>query len=199
MSAPHRTAFSVAFDVALLLAAAPAGVFPFLERRETIEAGFLCCNLHADGRSISDISYRDTGNRLVPVGTPMRLLGYGRHGAEVALADKVFQVNNDYSRDLDMPAFLHRYLVTQDPMIRIATFPAPIRDAIDNERVRVGMTREQVLMAVGYPVASYTPHLDADTWRFWLTDDAEFRVVFDAGFVRAIEADPKTRQRVVAE
>jgi hypothetical protein len=37
------------------------------------------------------------------------------------------------------------------------------------------MTREQVLMSVGYPVSSENRNLDK-TWRFWVSSFSEFRV-----------------------
>jgi outer membrane protein assembly factor BamE (lipoprotein component of BamABCDE complex) len=63
-----------------------------------------------------------------------------------------------------------------------------------------GMTREQVLMAVGYPVTSENPHLDARVWRFWLSSFAEFQVVVGAdGRVKEITTDPQTRNLVVMD
>jgi hypothetical protein len=61
------------------------------------------------------------------------------------------------------------------------------------------MTREQVLMAVGYPVSSENPNLDAKVWRFWLNSFAEFQVVFDGDRVKEITTDPQTRNLVVMD
>jgi hypothetical protein len=57
-----------------------------------------------------------------------------------------------------------------------------------------------VLMAVGYPVSSENPHLDAKVWRFWLGSFAEFQVVFGADDrVKDITTDAQTRNRVVMD
>jgi hypothetical protein len=62
------------------------------------------------------------------------------------------------------------------------------------------MTREQVVMAVGYPITSENPHLDAPDWRYWLHTFQEFRVFFDdAGLVREVRTDPDTRRIVVLD
>lgn len=162
--------------------------------------GFLCCNLRTDGSWISDINYQESGKRLIPVGTPARVTGYGRYRVHLELGGGKQSIGNDYSRDLDLGTFAQRYVVTQDPAAKIAGFPPKIRDAIKSARVTKGMTREQVFMAVGYPVSSENPQLDAPVLRFWLSSFAEFQVQFDqAGRVRDITTDPQTRNIVVLE
>jgi len=67
-------------------------------------------------------------------------------------------------------------------------------------RLTKGMSREQVLMAVGYPVSSENPNLDSKVWHYWLSSFAEFRVVFDdRGLVSEIQADADTREKVVMQ
>jgi hypothetical protein len=41
------------------------------------------------------------------------------------------------------------------------------------------MTREQVLMSVGYPVSSDVPNLASNVWTFSITDKVQYRVKFD--------------------
>ena len=41
--------------------------------------GFLCCNLRTDGSWASDSNYAESGKRIIPVGTPVRVTGYGRY------------------------------------------------------------------------------------------------------------------------
>ena len=72
-----------------------------------------------------------------------------------------------------------------------------IQDAIRSARVTPGMTRDQVAMALGYPVTSETPHLDLSTWRYWLWTLEGFRVLFDeTGLVSGVQARPELRDRV---
>ncbi|MEP6722031.1 MAG: hypothetical protein ABJA77_11330, partial [Variovorax sp.] len=61
-------------------------------------------------------------------------------------------------------------------------------------------TREQVAMAVGYPISSENPNLDAPTWRMWLGSFSEFQVRFDkSGRVSEVTTDPQTRNLVVMD
>ena len=65
------------------------------------------------------------------------------------------------------------------------------------DKLRQGMTREQVLMALGYPISSENPDLSADLWRYWMSSFAEFQVQFDGnGRVREITTDANTRNLV---
>jgi hypothetical protein len=162
--------------------------------------GYLCCNMRTDGEWISDSNYAENGKRVVPVGTPAKITGYGRYRVKVLLDGKKQEIGNDYSRDLDDEAFARRYIVTEDPKARIAGFPEKTQKAIASQRIHKGMTREQVLMSLGYPISSENPNLDAEMWRYWLSSFAEFQVMFDgAGRVSDITTDPQTRNRVWVE
>lgn len=159
--------------------------------------GFLCCNMRSDGSWISDSNYAENGKRVIPAGTPVQVTGFGRYRVNVIIDGKKQAIGNDYSRDLDDAAFAARYVPTVDPKAAIAAAPAKIRDAITSSRITKGMTREQVIIALGYPISSENPNLDSNLWRFWRSSFAEFQVQFDgAGRVQAITTDPQTKNLV---
>lgn len=179
-----------------LLAAAPLAALA----QPLPAPGYLCCNLRTDGSWISDINYAENGKRVIPLGTPVKATGYGRYRVYVELPDGKQAIGNDYSRDLALPEFAQRYIVATDPRQKLAGLSPKMRKAIETGRVMPGMTREHVLMAVGYPVSSENPHLDAKVWRFWLSSFAEFQVVFGADDrVREITTDQQTRNLVVMD
>lgn len=159
--------------------------------------GYLCCNLRSDGSWISDSNYAENGKRVIPVGTPVSITGYGRHRVNVRIDGEKQSIGNDYSRDIALGDFARRYVVTDDPAAKIATYPAKIQDAIKRAKITPGMSREQVLMSLGYPISSENPDLAADLWRYWMSSFAEFQVQFDGdGRVREITTDPNTRNLV---
>jgi hypothetical protein len=160
---------------AFLMSASQAGA-PAAEEKP---AGYLCCNMRTNGSWISDINYDEKGEKIIPVGTPLKVTGYGHYRVKVDINGKTQALGNDYSRDLDLVTFAKRYVVADDPTPIIATFPKKIQDAIFSARVTLGMTREQVLMSVGYPVSSENHHLEEKTWRFWVSSFVEFKVKFD--------------------
>jgi hypothetical protein len=151
------------------------------------------------GNSISDINYDEQGTRIVAVGTPARITAYDFRWFNLDLAGKPQRIKNDYSRNIPLPAFAQRYVVTEDPKQKMAAFPPAVRDAILAGKVMPGMTREQVLMAIAYPVASENPSLDAPVWRYWRDSWSEFQVQFDEkGLVKAVVGDPVALSRVLA-
>jgi len=160
--------------------------------------GFLCCNMRSNGDWISDSNY-DEGAKtaVVPFGTPLKAQSYGRYRIYVEINGKRQAIGNDYSRDLAMDVFAKRYVVAEDPRAKLASASPKIRKAVEAGHVTRGMTRAQVLMAVGYPISSENPNLEAGTWRYWLSSFAEFDVVFDnAGQVKEVVADNTVKRSV---
>src|ERR1051325_7895357 len=115
-------------------------------------AGYLCCNLRTEGSCISDSNYAENGKKIIPFGTPTKMTGYGRQRVQIEVNGGRQAIGNDYSRDLDLPTFAKRYVVTEDPKAKLASAPPKIRQAVESARLVPGMTREQVLMSVGYPI-----------------------------------------------
>ena len=161
------------------------------------EKGFLCCNMRTDGSWISDINYEESGKRIVPLGTPLKFTGYGRYRVYVEIDGKRQAIGNDYSRDLKNEQFAARYILPANPKDKLAAAPARIRKAVEQAMVAKGMTREQVLMAVGYPVSSENPSLEARQWKYWLWSFSPFTVSFDdKGHVTGVKSDPDTLEKV---
>jgi len=159
--------------------------------------GYLCCNMRSYGKQISDINYDEQGMSILAVGTPARITGYDFRWVDLDVGGRPQRLKNDYSRDIPTTSFGQRYIVAQDPKIKLAGYPEKTRAAIAAMKVTPGMTREQVLMALGYPISSENPKLDAPVWRYWLDTWAEYQVVFGAGgVVDKVVADPAVLTRV---
>ena len=167
---------------------------------DPVKKGYLCCNMRTDGSWISDINYQEPGKRVIPVGTPVTLTGYGRYRAaiEVAGESRTQYLGNDYSRGLSNEVFAARYVVSEDPRQEMSGYSEKIRQAINSGKIMKGMTRDQVIMSFGWPVHSENPDMQAEGWRFWRSSFAEISVFFDAnGRVSDIEADRITKSQVV--
>ena len=161
------------------------------------ESGYLCCNMRTDGSWISDINYEESGKTMLPLGTPLKFKDYGRYRVYVEIAGKRQALGNDYSRDLTKEQFAARYIQAMDPRGKLASAPAKIRKAVESARVAKGMTRAQVIMAVGYPVTSETPSLEAKVWKFWLWSFSPFTVFFDdRGRVTKVAGNEETLAKV---
>ena len=162
--------------------------------------GFLCCNMRSDGSWISDINYVGSDKQVVAAGTPIKVTGYGRYRVLVEFDGKKQAIGNDYSRSVKLEDFALRYVVAKDPNLAMQKFPVKVREAIKSARITRGMTREQVLMAVGYPIVSENPDLENPLWRYWTSRSAEYQVFWgEDGRVDKIFGAPATRALVVLE
>lgn len=192
MTSTTRLALTVLWSAALAAGSLPAVA------QELPPEGFLCCNLRSDGSWASDANYQESGKQIVPAGTPVKPLSWGRYRINVQMGTTQQAIGNDYSRNLPMDQFANRWIVTQDPKIEIAKWPEKVQHAVKTARVMPGMTRQQVFTAIGHPMASENPSMDATILRYWLSSFAEFQVVFDErGVVKEIQTDPLTRNIVV--
>jgi len=60
-----------------------------------------------------------------------------------------------------------------------------------------GMTKEQVVMSVGYPLTQENPDMNAPTWRMWTNSLSEYQLMWSkSGKVKTITADPVTKNLI---
>lgn len=161
-------------------------------------SGYTCCNLRSeDGDWISELNY--TKWTMIPLGTQASVTEYGRYRAHVNLSGKPMRLGQDYTRkSLSLEQYVKRIIVPEDPNIKLATFPKEIQNAIKQGKVMKGMTKEQVIMSVGYPLTDENPTMDAPLWRMWIDSFSEYQVLWNEnGQVKDIVADPVTKNLIV--
>ena len=171
---------------AVTLAAGCAGTLVSPVGFGTLPEGYTCCNLHHADGWISDGNWG--AFPMIPAGTPIRVVGYGSNRAHVEIDGKSFRIGHDYGRAQEpLEQYIARLVVKDDPRWKIAAYPDTIREAIRNGRVTQGMTREQAIIAAGYPATHRTPVLDAPVWTYWHDRLTSYRVDWDAeGRIREI-------------
>lgn len=161
------------------------------------QAGYTCCNFHNDGNRISDANW--IIYPTIPAGTAARVLGYGEHQVSVEIGGRAMVLGLDYGRQQNLREWAQRMIVPRNPKERIAAWPPAAREAIDAGRIALGMTKEQVIVAVGYPPAHATPSMDAPRWKYWFDTHGTYEVVWDdAGRVTNVAAAPPIRFRMLA-
>lgn len=183
-------------DLRRVLAAIFCAAFSALAHAQQGEQvqGFTCCNLRYEKDAISDVSW--TSSPFLPAGSRARLLSFesnttlnlfGRQ-ANVEIEGKVYRVANPYGRRQEtIEQYVGKLIVPVDPGIAINELPENIRAAVTKGKVVRGMTREQVLLSLGFPATHYTPDLKGSTWHYWERRREPFVVHFDAaGQVRAV-------------
>jgi hypothetical protein len=161
--AASTAAFVAAFAVAAVALVAPGAA---QAQKTAPYDGYLCCSMLTDGSWISDLGYDDAYKKVVPAGTPVKFTGFGRWRMLLEIDGKKVGLGNDYSRTMDMDEFAKLYVLTQDPRPRLQSYAPKVRDAILARKLVKGMTREQVVMALGYPSTSYTPDRSKTLWHY---------------------------------
>lgn len=177
-----------------------AACAPLLHADDSAPAlkGYTCCNLHYDKDWISDANWSSLA--MLPAGASIHTTGYGRYRIMVEIDGRKMRLGQDYGRQQSLADWARNLIVAQDPRPKIAAWPAPVRNAIHAGKVALGMSKEQVLVAVGYPPNHQTPSLDAPQWKYWHTSFGSYLVVWDgSGRLKDVIADPQTRYAVLHE
>lgn len=167
--------------------------------RQMEGAAFAATNLRYEGDWISEVSWLQLP--FVPVGSRIKVLDYGSNKASVLVDGRKMRMGIDWSRGKEtIEQFVARATVTEDPRKTIAAYPARVRTAIRSGRVFVGMTKEQVLYAVGRPRVDFVPLLSANEWKYQVPDQEEMFLVFDeAGALKEVDGSRKARKFIVFE
>jgi hypothetical protein len=144
--------------------------------------GYTCCNFHYDKDWISDANWRQLP--MIPAGAKIKVLDYGSNRAAVEIDGKPWRIGHDYGRrEETLQQFIQKLVVQNDPKARIAKYPDRVRQAIHDGKVLPGMTREQAIIAVGYPPTHRTPSLEASVWNMWSTRAGRYEIHWSKGTV----------------
>jgi hypothetical protein len=159
--------------------------------------GYACCDLHYSRDWINDGNYAELP--MIAAGTPIEVLSYGRHRAYIKIDGKPMRLGHDYGRDQEsLETWVGKVVPAEDPRPRIASYPTAIREAIRQGKVMIGMTREQAITSIGYPLTSENASLDAPVWRIWRSTHEEYDLHFRAdGHVESITGDDSVLSEVV--
>ncbi|MDQ7975581.1 MAG: outer membrane protein assembly factor BamE [Rhodocyclaceae bacterium] len=150
--------------------------------------GYTCCNLHPSYDWVS--SNNVLSSQFVAAGEPATYdsikRGYYVYGT---IGGQYISLRDDNARSSeDTMRWVRKIIVDKDPLIELATWPARTQAAVRSGKVVPGMTRQQVLMALGHPSPADTPNLASGTWHYWSAiDDTPIDIGFDAaGLLRDI-------------
>jgi len=159
--------------------------------------GFTCCNLHYDSDTITDTNYTELP--VLPAGTPVTVLGYGRNRATIDVDGKSMRLDHDEGRaEESLDHWVNKLVIATDPRPKIGNYSQQVQAAIKAGKVVLGMTREQALIATGYPVTKTTKTLEAPVWRLWNSRRGEYQLNFGPdGTVINITGDGKVTSQVI--
>jgi hypothetical protein len=151
---------------------------------------YTCCNIHYEGDQINDANY--FVGATVPFGSPVQVQSIGRNSITFLAGGTKLTLEHLYGKDQEsFEQYADKVLVSEDPKLRVASVPRMVQDAIRDGRVERGMTREQVILSLGYPPSHRTPSLSASEWTYWHNRWLTYKVAFDdAGVVSNVIGRP---------
>ncbi len=139
---------------------------------------FTCCNIRYEKNEVSDANYHV--GTLLPAGTTVNVIDAGRRSVTVDAGTTKLTLSQDYGAEQEsIDQYIDKILLRTDSQARIAAEAADVQAAIHEGRVEIGMTRDQVLLSLGYPPTHRTPSLSSSEWTYWYNRWLTFKVVFD--------------------
>jgi hypothetical protein len=193
---------------AALLAACKGPSVPNPAQNET---RYTCCNIHYEKDEISDANYLK--GTLIPFGTRVQILDVRRSSVKFqATGHPPITLVMKYDKTSTIDQVLDRWFPRDDPHTKLAaTREAPrkapakgkkgapahegsasggssqVQKAIEQGTVETGMTRDQVIMSLGYPPAHRTPSLENPSWTYWQNRWVTMEVYFDGDKVSRVQ------------
>jgi hypothetical protein len=162
-----------------------------VKKEAGIRNGYACCNLHYSGDWISDSNLAQLP--FIAAGTPIKVLRIDGYRAYVEVDGKPMRLGHDYGRaEESTEQWVNKMVVLDDPKAKIARFTPAVRNAIAKGQLMRGMTREQVIMAVGHPQTNENPRLDGPYWRYWWSSFGPYYVYWNKGVVSKIDGHSET-------
>jgi hypothetical protein len=192
----------------LALAALAACKGPAVPNPAVGQPRFLCCNMFYEKPKINDTNYQR--GTMIPFGTRVDIQEVRKNRVRFQPAGHppIDLVLTHGKKTLTMDQYIDRIFVASDPHTKLRRTAesggrggksrdktrdkgdggdvARINAAIEHAQVVPGMTRDEVLMAIGYPPAHRTPSLESSTWTYWANRWESFMVNFDGNRVAGV-------------
>lgn len=139
---------------------------------------FLRCTLHLERSNYVMTNY--SRGETVPINTPVKLVAMR--------GDKITLRRLDGSREFtieNVPKYTSKPIEGVARMMLSAEktplekLPADLANAIRAGEMRLGMNKEQVIMARGYPPAHETSSTESDRWVYWSSRFVKQTIVFN--------------------
>lgn len=103
---------------------------------------------------------------LIPINTQVKIISASNNGIvfEYLGAEITYTTSTKYTK-IDTSEMLNRLFAKST--VDLSKYAEAVKANINNGKVVVGMTKEEVLLARGYPPFHQTLSLKADLWKYW--------------------------------
>jgi hypothetical protein len=146
-------------------------------------------NLHPDEKRqrLYSVNYQQPG--LLPLCTRVTIESVTSGEMVFAVVDGGRKYTYIFHNSLQDPIAKHldRYFGVTCNRARVDALSKIDRDGVLAGQVRIGMSKDAVILAIGYPPEHMTPRLDAGPWRYWKNRFNTFLVHFEGDVVSRIQ------------
>ena len=156
---------------------------------------YLCCNLrfNHDGDA-TDANYAYSGGGVLAAGSRVTVTKAGQSYVYLSPVgeQQKYYLELRFGTQQQSPAqYFAAILRDTDPRESLETWSSDVQDAVRNGRLAPGMTKEQVLMARGYPPYHRTPGgVESDEWLYYDTRARTTRIRFEDGKLVNLQSLP---------
>ena len=163
---------------------------------------YLCCNMGFNPHyEASDSNYGQYmvgahqygAGPVLAAGTKVTVLAVGSSGIAIQPVDSQTTYSLSFSygkKQLSPSQYFHNILRDTDPMLAVHADSPLESAAITQGQLLPGMTKDEALVARGYPPAHRTPDLNANEWIYFETPGFVDRVVFVDGKIQSVTRGP---------
>jgi hypothetical protein len=123
------------------------------------------------------------GHALLPYNTKLRV-GKARGGFLLTVVDSGLEIRFEYDETrMAMTPQAYLDLITAAAPVEYPALSARDKEGVTQGTALVGMSKDGVKIALGYPAVHKTPSLDANSWIYWRNRFVSMAVNFDAAGV----------------
>lgn len=156
---------------------------------ETNSPVYTLVNLHPDMNNLRmyTVNYQQGG--LIHRCSPVKLDSFDKKKLIFKdLADDRIYTLIKHGSSPDFPGYLNKYFGTTCDTDKVDTLSNLDKKGIASGKAFVGMSKDGVILAIGYPPEHKTPSLKGDSWLYWSSRWDRFIIFFDKnGLVTSIK------------
>ncbi len=137
-------------------------------------------NMWAEGKRTFGTNF--SKGLLIPINTELKIISVD--GKRIVFEYLGAQINYEvYTKhtQLNSEETMSRLFSTKK--VDLSKFSKKVQNNILSGKIAIGMTKDEVLLARGYPPAHVTIALEVDTWKYWQHRFRTMRVEFKNGKV----------------
>ena len=144
---------------------------------------------HDNKASYSNWTNPGAGHMILPVNTPVKIKKWRRKGFIIVNTKDNTEIIFEYHKGR-MQMSIEEYLrhITSPTEVSLDNLSHKDKKGVKEGVADIGMTKNGVMTALGYPAAHRTPSLDSNTWTYWTNRFGTYVISFDEnGIVTKIE------------